>query len=196
MRGSMTRDSFVSSSSRILLASLWTFSMRRPLSRCTMAFRSGDTQIGFRRHRTNSTEEMIRPLQSLRTPRTIVSTSGSSGIVWSCNLQTESDPSGVWNPDIQDRERSDHSVQATGGRILKSGVVADFGRSCLPGRTSRLAATSVHVNRQYRLAVPLARRRRFALRRKSFPAERTYFHSRSRLHPSNPATGHAELLWI
>ena len=54
------------------------------------------------------------------------------------------------------------------------GVVADFGRSCLPGRTSRLAATSVHVNRQYRLAVSLARRRRFALRRKSFPAERTH----------------------
>jgi hypothetical protein len=41
-------------------------------------------------------------------------------------------------------------------------MVADFGRSCLPGRTSRLAATCVHVNRQYRLAVSLAGRTRFA----------------------------------
>jgi len=45
---------------------------------------------------------------------------------------------------------------------LIKGAVADFGRSCLPGRTSRLAAISVHVNRQYRLAVSLARRTRFA----------------------------------
>jgi hypothetical protein len=46
--------------------------------------------------------------------------------------------------------------------MSQSGVVADFGRSCLPGRTSLLAATSVHVIRQDRFAVSLARRSRFA----------------------------------
>ena len=45
---------------------------------------------------------------------------------------------------------------------MESSEIEQFGRSCLPGRTSRLAATSVHVNRQYRLAVSLARRTRFA----------------------------------
>ena len=29
--------------------------------------------------------------------------------------------------------------------LLESSRVANFGRSCLPGRTSRLAATCVHV---------------------------------------------------
>jgi hypothetical protein len=48
------------------------------------------------------------------------------------------------------------------GLTQRSGAVADFGRSCLPGRTSRLAATSLDVNRQYRLVVSLARRTRFA----------------------------------
>ena len=38
-----------------------------------------------------------------------------------------------------------------------TGVVRDFCRSCLPGWTLRLAATSLHVNRQYRLAISLAR---------------------------------------
>jgi hypothetical protein len=42
------------------------------------------------------------------------------------------------------------------------GAVRDFGTSCLPGSTSRLAAISMNVNRQYRLAVSLARRTRFA----------------------------------
>ena len=45
---------------------------------------------------------------------------------------------------------------------ISRGAVGEFGRSCLPGRTSRIAATSVHVNRQYRSAVSLARRTRFA----------------------------------
>ena len=56
------------------------------------------------------------------------------------------------------------------------GAVADFGRSCLPGRTSRLAATSVHVNRQYRLAVSLARRTRFACGESPFRQTHLYPH--------------------
>ena len=51
---------------------------------------------------------------------------------------------------------------------LLTGVVGDFCRSCLPGRTLRLAETSVHVNRQYRLAISLARRTRFACGESSF----------------------------
>jgi hypothetical protein len=51
------------------------------------------------------------------------------------------------------------------------GAVAVFGRSCLPGRTSRLAATYVHISQSSR---PISRRllhTKFALRRKSFPAD-------------------------
>ena len=55
-----------------------------------------------------------------------------------------------------------HGAHRSQGSDCQPGVVADFGRSCLPGSTSRLAATSVHVNRQYRLAVSLERRTRFA----------------------------------
>ena len=55
-----------------------------------------------------------------------------------------------------------HGANRSQGSDCQPGVVADFGRSCLPGSTSRLAATSVHVNRQYRLAVSLERRTRFA----------------------------------
>ena len=75
-----------------------------------------------------------------------------------------------------------HRLESSGHRRPK-GAVAVFGRSCLPGRTSRLAATCVHINQRSR---PISRRllhTRFAFRRKSFPAERTYMNNRSRLHP-------------
>jgi hypothetical protein len=51
-------------------------------------------------------------------------------------------------------------------------AVADFGRSCLPGWTLRLAATCVNVNKG---DYPISRSHlhtRFALLRKSFPAEK------------------------
>jgi len=63
------------------------------------------------------------------------------------------------------------------------GVVADFGRSSLPRRTSRPAAICVHVNQG---SGPISCRvlhTGFAFRRKSFPAERTYFDNHPRLHP-------------
>ena len=67
-----------------------------------------------------------------------------------------------------------------------AGVVADFCRSSLPRRTSRLAATCLHVNQSSRPIFWHLLHTRFALRRKSFPAERTYLNNQSRLHPTSP----------
>ncbi len=61
------------------------------------------------------------------------------------------------------------------------GAVADFGRSSLPRRTSRLAATSLHVNQQMGPITCSKLHTKFAFRRKSFPAERAYFDNQSRL---------------
>jgi len=67
--------------------------------------------------------------------------------------------------------------QASGMADRDWDVVADFCRSCLPSRTSRPAATSDQTRWKEgprgdveRMYAP----RRFAWRRKSFPAERTY----------------------
>jgi hypothetical protein len=59
-------------------------------------------------------------------------------------------------------------------------AVADFCRSCLPGRTSRLATTSVHVTVSIGLRL-VGTSHKVRLRRKSFPAERTYFNDHPRL---------------
>ena len=61
------------------------------------------------------------------------------------------------------------------------GAVADFGRSSLPRRTSRLAATSLHVNQRMGPITCGKLHTKFAFRRKSFPGERTYFDNQSRL---------------
>ena len=74
---------------------------------------------------------------------------------------------------------------------LARGIVADFGRSCLPGRTSRLAATSVHVNRQYRLAVSLAHRSRFACGENPFRQKGPNFNNHPRLHPTRVRRNHS-----
>ena len=48
-------------------------------------------------------------------------------------------------------DSTDSRVSANiGSPDLVGGVVADFGRSCLPGRISRLAATYVHINQSSR----------------------------------------------
>ena len=73
-------------------------------------------------------------------------------------------------------QASDRHVNSMAVLALIKGAVADFGRSCLPGRTSRLAAISVHVNRQYRLAVSLARRTRFACGESPFRQTHLYPH--------------------
>ena len=49
------------------------------------------------------------------------------------------------------------------------GVVADFGRSSLPRRTSRLAATCVHVNQSSRPTFWHLLHTRFALRQYGNP---------------------------
>jgi hypothetical protein len=67
---------------------------------------------------------------------------------------------------VSPRENAHQSVREN---ACVKGAVADFCRSCLPGRTSRLTATCVHVNREYRLAVSLALRTRFALRQYENP---------------------------
>ena len=87
-------------------------------------------------------------------------------------------------------DHRDHSagmydeMESPGLSAAIGGVVADFGRSSLPRRTSRPAATCLHVNQG---SGPISCRvlhTGFAFRRKSFPAEKTYFDNHPRLHPA------------
>jgi len=65
-----------------------------------------------------------------------------------------------------------------------AGAVVDFGRSCLPGRTSRHCRDQFAGNDTMQAAILSELHTRFALRRKSFPAERTYSDNHPRLHPT------------
>jgi hypothetical protein len=81
---------------------------------------------------------------------------------------------------VQVKPRSDYACQHLG-------VVADFGRSSLPRRTSRPAATCVHVNQGAGAISCWLLHAAFALRRNSFPAERTYIDNHPRPHPRDMA---------
>ena len=63
-------------------------------------------------------------------------------------------------------DSTDSRVSANiGSPDLVGGVVADFGRSCLPGRISRLAATYVHINQSSRpIQTHVAHSVRFSLK--------------------------------
>jgi hypothetical protein len=83
---------------------------------------------------------------------------------------------------ITTREKENRTARP----ITSPGVVAHFCRSSLPRRTSRIAATCVHVNQSSRPISWHLLHTKFALRRKSFPAERTCLNNQSRLHPTSP----------
>jgi hypothetical protein len=76
------------------------------------------------------------------------------------------------------------------------GVVANFSWCCLPGRTSRLAAICVHINQNSRSRSRHLRHARFALRRKSSPAERNDFYKARCAGPSDLSRSTFCIQWL